>query len=128
MGNQKALLIFDAFWGQTTDKIFNVLKDKDILVTKVPANMTHLFQLLDLTVNKATKDCTKQKFSDWFICKINTGLENGQKLDDIEIDYWLSVLKQLHAKRLITIIWLARRGKKLFLMDGKDQAFMIQLH
>ena len=45
-----------------------------------------------------TKDYTKQKFSDWFTCQINTGLENGQELDDIEIDYRLSVLKPLHAK------------------------------
>ena len=63
--------------------------------------MTHLFQPLDLTVNKAAKDYTKQKFSDWFTCQINTGLENGQELDDIEIDYRLSVLKPLHAKWLI---------------------------
>ena len=76
--NQKALLIFDVFRGQTTDKIFKVLKDNRTLVSKVPANMTHLFQLLDLTVNKAAKDYTKQKFSDWFTSQINTGLENGQ--------------------------------------------------
>ena len=43
-----------------------------------------------------------QKFSDWFTCQINTGLENGQELDDIEIDYRLSVLKPLHAKWLIS--------------------------
>ena len=36
-GNQKALLIFDVFRGQTTDKIFKVLKDNHILFTKVPA-------------------------------------------------------------------------------------------
>ena len=100
--NQKALLIFDVFRGQTTDKIFKVLKDNHILVTKVPANMTELFQPLDLTVNKAAKDYTKQKFSDWFTCQINTGLENGQELDDIEIDYRLSVPKPLHAKWLIS--------------------------
>ena len=86
-GNQRALLILDVFWSQTTDKIFKVLKDKHILVTKVPANMAHLFQSLDLTVNKVAKDYTKQKFSDWFSCQINTGLENGQELDGIEIDY-----------------------------------------
>ena len=74
--NQKTLLIFDVFRGQTTDKIFKVLKDNHILVTKVPANMTHLFQPLDLTINKATKDYTKQKFPDWFTCQISTGLEN----------------------------------------------------
>ena len=64
--------------------------------------MTHLFQPLDLTFNKAAKDYTKQKFSDWFTRQINTGLENGQELDDIEIDYRLSVLKPLHAKWLIS--------------------------
>ena len=43
-----------------------------------------------------------QKFSDWFTCQLNTGLKNGQELDDIEIDYRLSVLKPLHAKWLIS--------------------------
>ena len=65
--------------------------------------MTHLFQPLHLTVNKAAKDYTKQKFSDWFTCQINTGLENGQELDGIETDYRLSVLKPLHAKWLISV-------------------------
>ena len=98
--NQKALLIFDVFRRQITDTILKVLKDRHILLTKVPANMKHLFQLLDLTVNKAAKDYTKEKFSDWFTCQINTGLENGQELDDIEIEYQLSVLKPLPAKWL----------------------------
>ena len=91
--NQKALLIFDVFRGQTTDKVLKVLEDNDILVTKVPANMTHLFQPLDLTVNKVAKDFTKEKFSEWFTRQISIGLENGQELDDIEIDYRLSVLE-----------------------------------
>ena len=105
-GNQKALLIFEVFRGQTTDKVFKVFKDHHILVTKVPANMTYLFQPLDLTVNKAAKDYTKQKFSDWFTRQIKTGLENCQELDDIEIEYRLSVLKPLHenGSYLFTII------------------------
>ena len=64
--DQKALLIFDVFRGQTTDKVLKVLEDNDILATKVPPNMTHLFQPLDLTVNKVAKDFTKNKFSEWF--------------------------------------------------------------
>ena len=101
--NQKVLLIFDVFRGQTTDKVLKVLEDNDILVTKVPANMTHLFQPLDLTVNKVAKDFTKEKFSEWFTRQISIGLENGQELDDIEIDYRLSVLKPLHATWLISL-------------------------
>ena len=49
--------------------------------------MRHLFQPLNLTVNEAANDYIKQKFSDWFTCQINKGLENGQELDDIETDY-----------------------------------------
>ena len=64
--------------------------------------MTHLFQPLDLTADKAAKDYTKQKLSDWFTHQINTGLENGHELDDIEIDNQLNVLKPLHAEWLIS--------------------------
>ena len=100
--DQKALLIFDVFRGQTTDKVLNLLKDNNILVTKVPANMTHIFQPLDLTVNKAAKDFTRDKFSDWFTKQINLGLDKGLELNDIVVDYKLSVLKPLHAKWLIS--------------------------
>ena len=100
--NQKALLIFDVFGGQTTDKVLKVLEDNNILATKVPPNMTHLFQPLDLTVNKVAKNFTKKKFSEWFSSQISIVLENGQELEDIEIDYCLSVLKPLHATWLIS--------------------------
>ena len=40
---------------------------------------------------------------EWFTRKISIGLENGQELDDIEIDYCLSVLKPLHATWLISL-------------------------
>ena len=64
--------------------------------------MTQLFQPLDLTVNKVAKDFTKKKFSEWFSRQISIGLENGQELEDIEIDYRFSVLKPLHATWLIS--------------------------
>ena len=64
--------------------------------------MTHIFQPLDLTVNKAAKDVTRDKFSDWFTKQINLGLDKGLELNDIEVDYKLSVLKPLHAKWLIS--------------------------
>ena len=77
--------------------------------------MTDLLQPLDLTVNKAAKDYTKQKFSNWFICQINTGLENGQELGDIEIDYRLSVLKPFHAK------WINNNAKYNYKTTTKRQ-------
>ena len=48
------------------------------------------------------KDFIKKKFSEWFSRQISIGLENGQELEDIQIDYRLSVLKPMHAKWLIS--------------------------
>ena len=60
---QPALLIYDVFRGQTTDKFLNVVKDNNILSTKIPPNMAYVFQLLDLTVNRFAKDFMKGMFS-----------------------------------------------------------------
>ena len=57
-----------------------------------------MFQPLDLTVYKFAKDFMKGMFSTWFSREISLGLENGVELDDIEVDYRLSVLNPLHAK------------------------------
>ena len=40
---QSALLMCDVFRGQITDKFLDVLKDNNILSTKIPPNMTHMF-------------------------------------------------------------------------------------
>ena len=125
MWKSKGFAHLRRFWGQTTDKIIKVLKDNHILVTKIPANMTHLFQPLDLTVKKAAKDYTNQEFSDWFPCQINTGLEYGQEqmiLKSTIVWVFWSPFTQ-NGSYFFTIIWLPRRGKKSFLTDGKDQAF-----
>ena len=52
---QKALLTLDVFRGQTTDHVAQTLDSLDIKVVKVPANMTHFFHPLDLTVNGSAK-------------------------------------------------------------------------
>ena len=101
---QLALLIYDVFQGQTTGKFLDVLKDfstSNILSMKIPPNMTHVFQLLDLTVSKFAKNFMKVMFSTWF--SISLGLEVSVELDDIEVDYRLSVLKPLHAKWLVEL-------------------------
>ena len=80
-----------------------MLKDNNILSTKIPPNKTHVFQSLDLTVNKFAKHFMKGKFSSWFSRQISLGFENGVELDDIGVDYRLSVLKPLHAKWLVEL-------------------------
>ena len=60
---QKALLIYDLFREKTTDIFLGPLKENNVIGTKEPPTMAHLFQQLDLTVNRFAKDFIKQKFS-----------------------------------------------------------------
>ena len=101
--NQKALIIYEVFCVQTTNKVFKRFGDNNILVINVQSNMTQLFQLLDLTVNKVAKFLWSISFLISSRGKITIGLENGQGLDDVEIDYRLSVLKLLYAKWFISL-------------------------
>ena len=47
------------------------------------------------------KNFAKQRFSEWFTRQIEIGLKNDQELDNIQIDYKLSIVKPLYAKWLI---------------------------
>ena len=52
----------DVFRGQMTEDVLTILKD--ILLVLAPANMKHIFQLLDLTVNGTFKTFMSKKFSE----------------------------------------------------------------
>ena len=91
-----------------------MLKDNNILSTKIPPNITHVFQPLDLTVNKFAKDFIKGMFSTWFSRQIPLGLENDVELDDREVDYRLSLLKPLHAQ------WLVELCNHISTDEGKE--------
>ena len=56
----------------------------------------------------------KGMFSTWFSRQISLGLENGVELDDIQVDYRLSVLKLLHAK------WLIELYNHVSIDEGKE--------
>ena len=86
-----------------TDSVLQLLKDNDILLVKVPPNMTHLFQPLDLSTNGWAKSFMKKKFTLWYGEQINNELNNGVHLEDIDIKFRLSTLKPLHASWLIEL-------------------------
>ena len=86
-------------------KSFKVLEDNNILATNVPPNVTHLFQSLDLTVNRVAKAFTKKKFLEWFSKQISIGLENGQELEDIEIDHRLKCLEAPACNVADILLW-----------------------
>ena len=92
--NQKALIIYEVFCAQTTDKVLKLFDDNNILVIKVPPT---------ITVNKAAKFLWSISFLISSKGKISIELENGQGLDDVEINYRLSVLELLYAKWCISL-------------------------
>ena len=74
-----SLLIMDVFRGQMTSGVLNLLSQNDILLVRVPPNMTHLYQPLDLTVNGHFKSFMKKRFSEWYSKQILLQLENVNK-------------------------------------------------
>ena len=69
-GDHTSLLIMDVFRSQMTTEVKGLLNEENIFLAQVPNNITHLFQLLDLTVNS------------WYTLKIAEGLEKGINIDD----------------------------------------------
>ena len=75
--------------------------------------MTHFFQPLDLTVNSAAKQFTKKEFVIYYSAAIQKELNNGNNIEDIEVDLKLSTIKPLHAQ------WLVNLFNHLTTADGK---------
>lgn len=98
---QKALLIWDVFKGQKTAKVSKKLASLNITI--VPANMTHFFQPLDLTVNGEAKRFMKDKFTAWYSNEVKQQIESGGDSTDVNVDLRLTVLKPLHAVWLVDL-------------------------
>lgn len=111
---QKGLLIMDVFTGQMTSSVHEVLDKNNICVVNVPANMTHLYQPLDLTVNGYAKKFLKNKFNNWYANQISKQLDAGTKLDEIRIKLKLSLLKPLHAA------WIVDFYNEMTSVKGKE--------
>ena len=110
---QPALLITDVFRRQMTQPVWDLLKENDILLVRVPANMTHIFQPLDLTVNRSAKSFFKRKFTEWYSNELKLQLETGTKLDNIEVKLNLTTLKPLHST------WIIEFYNKMTSNEGK---------
>ena len=100
---QKAILIWDVFWGQTTERVLSKLASLNIEIVSVRANMTHFFQPLDLTVNGQAKKFCKEKFTTWYSQEVQRQLDSGTSFEEIEVDLRMSVIKPLHAGWLVAL-------------------------
>lgn len=104
-----------------TDVVKRRLAELNIFLVEVPANMTHIFQPLDLTVNAEAKKFTKKQFVTYYSCSAQEQLQKGRKLEDIEVDLKLTVIKPLHAQWLVSMYdhLTGQRGKEVILKGWK---------
>ena len=70
---------------------------------RVPANITNIFQPLDLTVNGLFKALMKSKFTEWYSKEIAKQLQKKIPMEDIEVKLKVLVLKPLHASWLVEV-------------------------
>ena len=92
-----ALTIMDVFKGQMTTPVLQKIASNNIQLVKVPPNLTHIYQPLDVTVNGAAKQFMKRKFVDWCARQIVTEMNKGTDVEEIDVPVKLSVMKPLHA-------------------------------
>ena len=111
------------FKGQKTDKVLSKLASLNVEVVSVPANMTHFFQPLDLTVNGEAKQFMKDQFTNWYSAEIQKQMQSGTTTDEIEVDLRLSVLKPLHARWMVSLYnHLTNREGKGYVTKGWEKA------
>ena len=65
--------------------------------------MTHIFQPLDLTVNGSSKNYMKKQFITYYSDTVKKQLDDGEALEDIEVDFKLTTMKPLHAQWLVNM-------------------------
>ena len=96
--NQAALVIIDVFKGQMINPLTQALKNNNIILVKSPPNMRRIYQTLDLTKNCSRKAFFKRRFTRWYSNEIHRQLDEGKKIDQVQVLLCLTVQKPLHAK------------------------------
>ena len=103
--NFPAMVLFDAFKGQTTDSTYQLLEQNNISVVNIPANCTSKLQPMDLSVNKSLKEFLKNQFGDWYSKVVFRELDESRR---VPVDLRLSVMKPLNA------MWLKEAHSYVF--------------
>ena len=71
----------DVFSGQITQAVLDNLQKEDILLSRVPAGMTHVYQVFDLTVNGYAKHLVKKTLNEWYTNQVRQQLDEGKEVE-----------------------------------------------
>ena len=101
------MLLMDVFKGEMTNPVKEISKRSNIILQKVPANLTYLFQPLDVQgrPNGYAKRFMKKKFTLWYADQVQRAIDGNQfkSMEEIDIDLKLSILRPLHVSWLIEL-------------------------
>ena len=122
---QKAILVFDVFKGQKTERVQHLIADNNCVCVFVPANMTNYFQPLDLTVNGPAKQFLKGKFQEWYAREIAKQVDKGIDVYSIDVNTKLSVMKPIYARWLVGL-YDHLRNKPEVIRKGYEMAGIVE--
>ena len=77
---QRALVIFDCFFGQITDEFTAKLSAYLLIYITVPPNCTNILQPMDLSGNKSAKSFLKNEFENWYAAQVCEELKTDQQI------------------------------------------------
>ena len=104
---QPALVIFDRFREQCTERFLSLLKEKNMYLLIVPPNCTDRMQPLDVSVNKAAKEFMRRQFQEWYAEKVSNQIRQQEGQVDhsstVPIDFKMAIVKPLGAKWMIKL-------------------------
>ena len=100
---QYSLIVMDTFKGQDNDTLKELCSQNNCEVVIVPHNLTHKFQPLDISVNKAAKAFIQNLYNEWFSNQVAIQLKHGIDPADVKISSKLSDLKPLHASWIVEL-------------------------
>ena len=100
---QYSLIVMYTFKGQDNDTLKELCSQNNGEVVIVPHNLTHKFQPLDISVNKAAKAFIQNLYNEWFSNQVAIQLKHGIDPADVKISLKLSDLKPLHASWIVEL-------------------------
>ena len=118
---QKALLISDLFRAQHTHTLKDLMTANNCILQKVPVNMTHHLQPLDISINGLAKKFMRNKYEDWYAKNIVCQLNGGVSSDNVKIDTRFTVIREVHA-RWINELFVYLKGRPDDIRKGFEKS------
>ena len=100
-----------------------MLDKNNVVFAIVPANCTDRLQPLDVSVNKAAKECLRRQFQQWYSEKVCVQLES--KTAAQSVDLAMSVVKPLSVKWMIGVYDYMRTHPEI-IKNGFKEAGILQ--